>query len=172
MEYYRLKDYLINNYLTGIKTSPLRLLKLSAVILLVYAIIAIYVLLETGIFTFQFLKSKMVFILPFSLFLFPSFIEESFFRGVLIPINTKTKGLKFVMLMVLMSATIFTLWHPLNGLTLSLANQDIFLNPYFLIIVFYLGVACSLSYIYSQSLWVPVIIHWLTVFIWVVFWGG
>ena len=47
-----------------------------------------------------------------------------------------------------------------------------FHNPYFLIIVTLLGITCSIAYIYSKSLWVPVIIHWLTVLIWVLLLGG
>ncbi|MCI5125432.1 MAG: CPBP family intramembrane metalloprotease, partial [Candidatus Electrothrix sp. AR5] len=42
----------------------------------------------------------------------------------------------------------------------------------FLVIVFCLGIVCSLAYILSRSLWVPIIIHWLTVVIWVLFLGG
>jgi predicted Abi (CAAX) family protease len=63
-------------------------------------------------------------------------------------------------------------WHPLNALTINTGAQEVFLNPSFLVVVFCLGLACSLSYIYSKSLWAPVVIHWLTVFIWVFFLGG
>ena len=31
---------------------------------------------------------------------------------------------------------------------------------------------CSIGYILSRSLWVPVLIHWVTVVVWVSFLGG
>ncbi|MCI5137318.1 MAG: CPBP family intramembrane metalloprotease [Candidatus Electrothrix sp. AR1] len=77
-----------------------------------------------------------------------------------------------MLFVTLLSATLFTLWHPLNALTVNPGAQVLFCDPYFLVIVFCLGIVCSLSYILSQSLWVPIIIHWLTVVFWVLFLGG
>jgi len=77
-----------------------------------------------------------------------------------------------VLLFTLLSATLFTLWHPLNALTINPGAEALFCNPGFLLIVFCLGGVCSLSYIASRSLWVPIIIHWLTVVVWVLFLGG
>lgn len=114
----------------------------------------------------------MLHILPFSLFIFPAFLEEAFFRGILIPNKIKEKGGKAVLAATLFSAAAFTLWHPLNALTVNPGAQELFLNPHFLFIVFCLGVSCSLSYIFTQSLWMPILIHWLTVLIWVLFLGG
>ena len=41
-----------------------------------------------------------------------------------------------------------------------------------LLIVALLGITCSVSYVLSRSLWTPIIIHWLTVVVWVIFLGG
>lgn len=110
------------------------------------------------------IRSNLVYVLPFSLFIFPSLLEEAFFRGVLIPNNAKEKGKQFIAFITLVSVFLFVLWHPLNTLTVNLGAREIFLNTSFLFILFCLGLVCSLSYIYSKSLWVPVIIHWFTVF--------
>ena len=164
--------YLRNNYVAGIKTSPLRSLKFSLVTTLIYGLIAATVGFNGGLFNVQLIDLSFAWFLPFTLFVFPSFFEESFFRGILIPNNVKEKGLKFVLLIAVISSTLFVAWHPLSALTINKGAQEIFLNPYFLFDVFCLGMACSLSYIYSRSLWVPVMIHWLTVVIWVHFLGG
>jgi predicted Abi (CAAX) family protease len=165
-------EYLKNNLLVGLKTSPFDALKISLTLTFGYAIIAALVgfnskLLELGI-----IRWDLAYILPFSLFIFPSFLEEAFFRGILIPNNAKDKGRRFIIFITLVSTVLFVLWHPLNALTANPGARKIFLNPNFLFIVFCLGLVCSLSYIYSRSLWAPVIIHWLTVFFWVFFLGG
>jgi len=154
--------YLKNNYVAGIKTSPLRSLKFSLVATLIYGLIAAIVGLNAGLFKVQLIDLRFAWFLPFTLFVFPSFFEESFFRGILIPNNAREKGLKFVLFIAIISSTLFVAWHPLNALTINKGAQEIFLDPYFLFDVFCLGLACSLSYIYSRSLWVPVMIHWLT----------
>ncbi|MCW5214835.1 CPBP family intramembrane metalloprotease, partial [Desulfobulbus sp. US5] len=77
-----------------------------------------------------------------------------------------------ILFSTLLSAILFTLWHPLNALTVNPGAQALFCDPYFLVIVFCLGIVCSLTYILSRSLWVPIIIHWLTVVVWVIFLGG
>ena len=164
--------YLKNNYVPGIKTSPLRSLKFSLVATLIYGLIAAIVGLNAGLFKVQLIDLSFAWFLPFTLFVFPSFFEESFFRGILIPNNAKERGLKYVLVMALISSVLFVAWHPLNALTINKGAQELFLNPYFLFDVFCLGMACSLSYIYSRSLWSPVIIHWLIVIIWVFFFGG
>jgi len=63
-------------------------------------------------------------------------------------------------------------WHPLNALTFNTAANPLFLDPAFLIIVTLLGLTCGYSYALSRSLWVPIIIHWATVTVWVLFLGG
>ena len=164
--------YLKNNLLVGLKTPPFGALKISLALTLGYAIIAILVGFHSKLFELGIIRSSLVYVLPFSLFIFPSLLEEAFFRGVLIPNNAKEKGKQFIIFITLVSAVLFDLWHPLNALTVNPGAQEIFLNPSFLFIVFCLGLVCSLSYIYSKSLWVPVIIHWFTVFFWVLFFGG
>ncbi|WP_366517676.1 CPBP family glutamic-type intramembrane protease [uncultured Marinobacter sp.] len=40
------------------------------------------------------------------------------------------------------------------------------------IIVGDMGITCGYAYVLSRSIWVPVIIHWVTVTVWVLFLGG
>ncbi len=53
-----------------------------------------------------------------------------------------------------------------------LTPRSLFLNPWFLVITGALGVTCGYGYALSRSIWVPVIIHWVTVSVWVLFLGG
>ena len=91
---------------------------------------------------------------------------------MLIPNDMCERGMKHIVFMVLLSALVFVAWHPLNAMTINPGAREIFLNPYFLFIAFLLGITCSISYIYSRSLWAPVFIHWFTVLIWILFLGG
>jgi predicted Abi (CAAX) family protease len=111
-------------------------------------------------------------VLPFSLFVFPSLLEEAFFRGVLIPNNASSQSKSRIVAYIVVSTAAFVLWHPANALTINTTAAALFLNPTFLLIVTLLGITCSVSYVLSRSLWTPIIIHWLTVVVWVIFLGG
>ena len=111
-------------------------------------------------------------VLPFSLFIFPSLLEEAFFRGLLIPNNAGTRSGSRIIAYIAVSTTAFVLWHPANAVTINTNAAALFLNPAFLLIVALLGITCSVSYVLSRSLWTPIIIHWMTVVIWVIFLGG
>lgn len=165
-------QHLKNNLLKGYRTSPLQNIRFSLALILLFALIALPLGYLGSLYSFQILDKRTACIAFFSLFLFPALLEESFFRGILIPNNTKQRGAKTILFVTLLSATLFTLWHPLNALTVNPGAQALFCDPYFLVIVFCLGIVCSLSYILSRSLWVPIIIHWLTVVVWVIFLGG
>jgi predicted Abi (CAAX) family protease len=76
------------------------------------------------------------------------------------------------MLAIGWSTLLFVAWHPLNALTINPSAPALFLDPAFLLISAALGITCGYSYVVSKSLWVPVLIHWATVVVWVFFLGG
>jgi uncharacterized protein len=166
------QKYLKNNLIGGFKTSPLTELRLSALAFAVYVALALAVGFGSGLLAPELAKGKLFLFLPFTLLVFPSLLEEALFRGLLIPRNTRDRGTRQVLFYSLLSSVLFVAWHPLNALTINPGAQEIFLNPWFLLIAFFLGLSCSLGYIYSRSLWVPVLMHWLTVLVWVLFLGG
>jgi predicted Abi (CAAX) family protease len=61
----------------------------------------------------------------------------------------------------------FLLHHPLNALTFYQAG-----SPTFLILANLLGLACTLVYWLTGSLWPPVLIHWIVVVVWLGWLGG
>ena len=165
-------QYLRKNLLTGLKTTPWHKLILNIGLFIIFAVIALAIGLTTGLLSYEVIDSTLVYILPFALFLFPSMFEEIIFRGLLIPNNTASKGTKSIVFYSLLSTGLFIIWHPLNALTINPSAQIFFLDPWFLVIVFVLGMVCSLGYIFSRSLWVPIVMHWLTVMAWVFLLGG
>jgi predicted Abi (CAAX) family protease len=166
------QKYLKNNLIGGFKTSPLTELRLSALVFAVYVALALPIGFGSGLLAAKLAAGKLFLFLPFTLLVFPSLLEEVFFRGLLIPRNTRDRGGRQVLFYSLLSTVLFVAWHPLNALTINPGAREIFLNPWFLVITFFLGLSCSLGYIYSRSLWVPVLMHWWTVLVWVLVLGG
>ncbi len=98
-----------NSLLTGYRTSPLQEWKFSLSLMTIFGGIAVSVGSAGNLYRLEMLQSRMMYLLPLSLFLFPAFLEESFFRGILIPHNTKEKGPAACLFFTLLSAT-FTAW--------------------------------------------------------------
>lgn len=165
-------EYLRNNLLQGFKVSPFRVPLKSLILVLFYVCASLVIGFYAKLFSVGIIDPPMSVVLPFTLFIFPSLLEEAFFRGILIPNNAVTQSKSRIVAYITLSTTAFILWHPANALTINTAAATLFLNPAFLLIVALLGITCSISYILSRSLWTPIIIHWLTVVVWVIFLGG
>ena len=118
------------------------------------------------------LQSPLGRVLPFTMFVFPALLEEAFFRGLLIPHPHTRPSRRRLAWWVGCSTVVFTAWHPLNAWLINPGARTFFYDPWFLAIVLLLGVTCGITYVVSRSLWVPVVIHWGTVLMWVFFLGG
>lgn len=167
-----MKEYFQQNFLQGILTSPHKAPLKSWALVPIYCLIAVTVGLKSSVLELTPLNSQLAPLMPFILFVFPSFLEEAFFRGLLIPRNVLDGGPKKATRAVLISTVLFTLWHPANALAYNYTAIPFFTNPWFLVIVFVLGLTCGYSYVQSRSIWVPTIIHWMTVLSWVFIFGG
>ncbi len=164
--------YLSNNLGQSFLTSPFQAPLKAWALVPVFAIIAVSVGFGAGLFQFGWLDSPITPMLPILLFVFPSLLEEAFFRGVLIPRNIMASGAVKAAWSVAISTLVFVVWHPLNALAFNSTAISLFLNPWFLVIVGAMGVTCGYAYVLSRSIWVPVIIHWAAVTVWVLFLGG
>jgi predicted Abi (CAAX) family protease len=111
-------------------------------------------------------------LLPISLFIMPSLLEEAFFRGLMLPHRQWRLPPARRRLSAVTSVAAFVAWHPLNAATINPAAYPVFTDPVFLVLVALLGTACTLTYLKTGSIWVPVFIHWLTVVVWVYFFSG
>jgi len=163
---------LFNNLTQALLHSPLKSPLKAWALVPVFAIIAVSVGLSTGLFRPGWLDSPITPLLPFILFVFPSLLEEAFFRGVLIPRNILDSGQAKAAWRVVISTLVFVAWHPFNALTFNPTAVPLFLDPWFLVIVAAMGLTCGYAYVLSRSIWVPVIIHWAAVTVWVLFLGG
>ena len=101
-----------------------------------------------------------------TLFVTPALGEELLFRATVIPRQEPRWP------WLVLSATLFVLWHPLQAVTIGPPWAGAFLNPWFLAAVAFLGAALARMYAASRSIWPPVVAHWLVVFVWKAFLGG
>lgn len=165
----------INDFLAGVKTIPKPSdIILCCVILSIYSVIALVIGFSTKFFSFDIIQGKPIFlcILPFSMFVFPSLLEELFFRGLLLPHKKRNMPIQKIWLYSMISVVLFVLWHPVNAFTINKAAITIFTDPIFLFITTLLAVTCTVTYLKSGCIWIPVFIHWITVICWVFFLRG
>jgi len=164
--------YLASNLGQSFLASPFQAPLKAWTLVPVFAILAVFVGFGTGLFQFGWLDSPITPLLPVILFVFPSLLEEAFFRGILVPRNILESGHVKATRSVAISTLVFVAWHPFNALMFNPTAIPLFLNPWFLLIVAAMGATCGYAYVVSRSIWVPVIIHWAAVTVWVLCLGG
>lgn len=165
-------QYLRENPGKALLASPLSAPLKAWALLPLFMLIALLVGFGTGLLEFDPLETGFALLLPLTLFIFPSLLEELFFRGLLIPRTISDSGRAAVWRSILLSTLAFVAWHPFNALLFNHSAIPLFLNPWFLVITAALGLTCGYGYVVSRSIWVPVIIHWMTVCAWVLLLGG
>ncbi len=114
---------------------------------------------------------EIVKIVAFSLIM-PGLSEEILFRILFLPHPTEKPSIKKQIIWGVITLTAFIIYHPLQGLTWNPAGREVFMEPIFLILAALLGVMCTIAYYWVGSLWLPVVVHWVAVSIWLVLLGG
>ena len=107
-----------------------------------------------------------------SRFLFPCFAEELIFRVLLLPAQNSDIPIKTQLFLGIGSLIVYVVSHPLNANLFYKKASGIFTNSFFLLSTTILGIACTLAYMTSGSIWTPVAIHWITVISWLLALGG
>jgi predicted Abi (CAAX) family protease len=159
----------------GLVTKPCKAdIIFSIAVALIYAAIALPTGLLTGFLKIRVLEmSRLTMVtLPLSLLVMPSFLEEIFFRSLMLPHKTRKHTAQKQVFLSLFSICAFIAWHPINAMIINAAAYPIFTNPVFLILAGLMAFACTITYLKSGSVWIPVFIHWITVLVWVFFLGG
>ena len=153
------------------KPSTKQLLE-SFVIITLYVIGALAIGFGTGFFKPGFLCTDIhvYFILALSMIIFPSFMEEAVFRVLLLPNPYNLCEGRATALASIPSVSLYVAWHPFYASISGIGSPTF--NAPFLSIVLILGITCTWLYLRTGSIWVPTIVHWLTVVIWVFFFGG
>lgn len=165
-------DYLTRNPIAALQTPPWRVPLRSWALLPVFAASALLLGLGGGVLEPGFARPEWPVFFYASVLVSPAFLEELIFRGLLIPRDIRQRGPWSTWIVIAGSTAVYVLAHPLGALTTSPGARPYFLDSSFLAIVTLLGITCSYSYVVSKSLWVPILIHWLTVVAWVTFFGG
>ncbi len=98
----------------------------------------------------------------------PALLEETLFRVILLP----SPNHPHFYLWASLGLILFILAHPLNALLFFPHRKSTFFNPHFLALAGLLGLICTIAYQRSSSLWLPVLLHWIPVGIWLLLWGG
>lgn len=159
----------------GLFTIPSLFAWLYAVALvLVLAVISLPIGFKLGFLQLQILQGSWLRILVIvaRAFPIPGISEELFFRVILLPHPTENASLEAKLLWGCISLAMFIVYHPLEGLSIFPAAFTTFTNPVFLLLAAFLGIACTLSYLQSGSIWTVAAIHWLVVVVWLVLLGG
>lgn len=102
----------------------------------------------------------------------PAILEELFFRGLLLPHPGEQATLTTQLTWSIISLLLFVIYHPLNGFSFFPPGRNTFVQPTFLVLAALLGAVCTIVYLYSGSLWLPVILHWVVVAVWLLELGG
>ncbi len=95
----------------------------------------------------------------------PAILEELFFRVLLLPYPYDV-SFKSYLLRSALSVFLFIIYHPLNALTFFPQGRNVFFNYIFLVLAASLGIVCTTTYWQTGSIWLPVLIHWVTVAVW------
>ena len=107
-----------------------------------------------------------------SRFFFPALVEELIFRVLFLPVRPSNMALNLQLTVGLISLVAYVAGHPINAFLFYRSAFDTFTHPFFLFATVVLGVACTISYLESGSIWTPTVIHWITVQAWLFIFGG
>jgi len=105
--------------------------------------------------------------------LHPAFTEELVFRGLMLPRSPERLALRpRTVVTIAIALFLYVVAHSLNAMFFWPAVWPIFSNPYYLAMATLLGLTCTTAYLISGSIWPSVVIHWLTVTLWILLLGG
>ena len=136
---------------------------IEALILFLLVMLAGAWAVQAGVLKLAPLPRAQIATLWLSVFLVPALLEELAFRSWL------PRG---AALAAVASFVAYVAWHPLQvWLGLPFARPE-FQNPFFLMLVACLGLACTLTRVRSGSIWPGVVIHWGVAVTWLALFGG
>lgn len=95
-------------------------------------------------------------------FFIPAFFEEVVFRGLLVPREHESMPALARLFQLLAALALFVAWHPLQTMLWAPGRLEL-TDGGVLGTVAVFGVAATFMYAYAQSIWPPVVLHWLLV---------
>lgn len=164
----------IHRIVTGFSTIPTAVQWIQgSFLLLSYGLIAVPFGIWRGFLQLDFHLSKSIIAkIAATSLIAPAILEELFFRVILLPHPSENLDFKQISIWSTVSLFVFIVYHPLNGITFFPAGKKTFCDPVFLILAAFLGLCCTVAYLFSGSVWISIIIHWFAVVIWLLCLGG
>jgi predicted Abi (CAAX) family protease len=104
--------------------------------------------------------------------LHPALTEEIVFRALMLPRRIDRIGRGRLVVTIAVALFLYVVAHPLNARFFWPAVLGVFSSPFYLALATLLGLTCSAAYLISGSIWPSVVIHWLTVTLWILLLGG
>jgi predicted Abi (CAAX) family protease len=105
-------------------------------------------------------------------FIQPALLEEIVFRGLLLPRDSRSLPRRRLLAIAVVALSLYVASHPLNAMLFRPGVLHVFASPVYLLLAALLGIACTTAYLVSKSIWPPVVIHWVSVLVWLWFLGG
>ena len=112
------------------------------------------------------------FLTALTILLHPALTEEFVFRVLMLPRHLERVSRRRLYVSIAIALLLYVVAHPLNAYFFWPAAMPIFGNPFYLAMTTLLGLTCITAYLMSGSIWLPVLIHWLTVTLWLLLLGG
>jgi predicted Abi (CAAX) family protease len=153
----------VNETLAGLKRLPDLRGAIEGLLLFLVVVAAGFWATASGVLELRAAPRSAMLAISLSAFVIPALGEELVFRGWL------RKGAP---LGAIASLLAYILWHPVQTWLHLPFGRPEFLDPRFLSLIAWLGLACTLSRIRSGSIWPAVIIHWGVVVVWKALYGG
>jgi predicted Abi (CAAX) family protease len=108
-----------------------------------------------------------------SVLFIPVLAEELVFRVILLPHPfTEPIPISYWSLIATVILIFFILYHPILAKTAYRTADPLFLDPTFLTLAGFLGLACTATYWFTGSFWAVVFIHWVIDWVWLYLLGG
>ena len=147
---------------------------ITVLLLLGYGALAVPIGVKSGFLQWRPIRQKPIQLVKILVFLFfcPALWEELVFRALLLPYPDELNSPVIPFGWVMLSLTLFVLYHPLNALTFYKAGNPTFFQPLFLSLTALLGLTCTIAYLLTGSLWTISLIHWVVAVIWLLCLNG
>jgi len=118
------------------------------------------------------LMSRDAFLTALVVFVHPAFVEEVVFRGLLLPRDMRSMPPLRAFVATVAALALYVASHPLNAILFRPGVLQLFASPAYLALATLLGIACTIAYLFSRSIWPSVAIHWVSVVTWIWLLGG
>ncbi|AKG24746.1 CPBP family glutamic-type intramembrane protease [Calothrix sp. 336/3] len=165
---------LINRFLAAIAIPQGKDWQIAGITLLVYGAIAIPLGSYFGFLRWRIWQTHWFnyILVTLQIFVLTAWGEELFFRVLILPYPREFVHGSVWLMWAGFSLGLFVIYHPINAKTLFKAGYPLFFQPLFLILASMLGIACTVAYYLTASLWAIALIHGIVLQVWLFFLDG